>query len=297
MATAGWSKDTERAALFGVGLMLLAAVFGAIDSVLVRHLAGSVHPFVMGFTRALFGLLVVLPWIVARPGILRSNYRFRHALRAALKLASLLAYFVAFATAPLADVTAIAFTSPIFVTIGAWLFLSERPRALRIAAVVIGFVGVLVVLSPGRQSGISSGLLFALLGAVLTALIQLILKPMSGRDTTEALVAWNLIAMVPIAALPAILVWATPTPYEWMILAVQGLLGAAAMGCVTRAFYFAEASLIVPVDFLRLPIVAALGFFLFGQVAPMSTWIGATVIFVAILLMARSARGQVRPQP
>lgn len=277
--------------------MVGAAAFGAVDAVLVRALAGAVHPFVMGFTRALFGLLIVLPWIIARPDMLRSNYRFRHALRAGLKLASLLAFFVAFTTAPLADVTAIAFTSPIFVTIGAWIFLGERPRRLRIIAVLLGFIGVLIVLSPGRQAGISSGLVFALLGALLTALIQLILKPMSGRDSTETLVAWNLIAMVPIAALPAALVWTTPTLTEWLILALQGVIGAAAMGCVTRAFFFAEASLIVPVDFVRLPLVAAMGYFFFAQVAPATTWIGAAVIFAAIVMMARSARVAARMQP
>lgn len=270
--------------------MMLASALGAVDAVIVRQLSPEVHPFVIGFTRSLFGLLVVLPWILSRPHILKSHYRFRHVLRAALKLASLLAFFVAFATAPLANVTAIAFTAPIFVTIGAWLFLSEKPRALRIAAVVVGFVGVLIVLNPGREAGILTGLHFALLGALLTALIQLILKPMSSRDSTETLVAWNLIATVPVAAIPAAFVWTTPTLTEWALLALQGVLGALAMTCVTRAFYFAEASLIGPVDFLRLPFVAALGYLFFGQVVAMSTWIGALVIFVATVLMAQSAR-------
>ncbi|MGP6086365.1 DMT family transporter [Antarctobacter jejuensis] len=290
MAQSRWGMNPDRSELAGVSLMLLASGLGAVDAALIKLMSGGVHPFVMGFTRSLFGLLVVLPWILSRPGILKSNYRFRHVLRAALKLASLLAYFVAFATAPLANVTAIAFTAPIFVTVGAWVFLGETPRALRIAAVAIGFVGVLIVLSPGRGAGVSSGLLFALLGALLTALIQLILKPMSARDSTETLVAWNLIATVPIAAIPALFVWQTPTGTEWMLLALQGALGALAMGCVTRAFYYAEASLIGPVDFLRLPFVAVLGYFFFGQVVQMSTWIGGMVIFVATILMARSAR-------
>jgi drug/metabolite transporter (DMT)-like permease len=281
---------SDQKELLGVSLMMLASALGAVDAVLVRQLSPEVHPFVMGFTRSLFGLLVVLPWILSRPGMLKSNYHFRHFLRAALKLASLLAYFVAFATAPLAIVTAIAFTAPIFVTIGAWLFLSERPRALRIAAVAVGFAGVLIVLNPGSDTGISLGLQFALLGALLTALIQLILKPMSARDSTETLVAWNLIATVPVAAIPAAFVWSNPTLAQWGLLAVQGVLGALAMTCVTRAFYYAEASLIGPVDFLRLPFVAALGYLFFGQVVAMSTWIGALVIFVATILMAQSAR-------
>jgi drug/metabolite transporter (DMT)-like permease len=281
--------ENDRSALVGMGLMLLVAIFGAFDAVIVRSVSPDVHPFVIGFTRSLFGLLVVLPWILSRPAMLRSNYRYQHALRAALKLASLVAFFAAFALAPLADVTAIAFTAPIFVTAGAWIFLSEPPRGLRVLAVAVGFVGVLFVLRPG-QGGISTGLMLALLGALLTAVIQLMLKPMSGRDSTETLVAWNLILTVPIALVPALWFWTSPTLSQWLLLALQGALGALNMAMVTRAFSLAEASLIVPIDFLRLPIVAALAFLLFGQRVPTTTWIGGAVIFAATLMMARTAR-------
>jgi drug/metabolite transporter (DMT)-like permease len=292
MTSARWASDNDRAALIGVLLMVVVAVLGAIDAVIVRMLSPGVHPFLMGFTRALFGLLFVLPWIVSRPGILQSHYGFRHVLRAALKLGSLVAFFAAFASAPLADVTAIAFTAPIFVTLGAWAFLGEAPRAARVLAVAIGFVGVLMVLRPGQHDGIPFGLAMALLGALLTAVIQLILKPMSARDSTQTLVAWNLIATVPIAAIPAILFWSPPTIAEWGLLGLQGVLGALNMGLVTRAFSLAEASLIVPIDFLRLPAVAALGFLVFGQTVPLTTWLGGIAIFGATLLMARSARNR-----
>lgn len=288
------SKD--RSALIAVGLMLVATLFGALDSLIVKALSGEVHPFVMGFTRAFFGLLVMVPWILRRPEILRSAYRFRHALRAGLKLAALISYFVAFGSAPLADVTAIAFTAPIFVTVGAWMFLGELPRALRVAAVILGFLGVLIVVRPLQDGGVSSGLLFALLGALLTAIIQLILKPMSGRDSTQTLVAWNLILTVPIAAVPALFVWQTPSATAFALLALQGVMGAVAMTCVTRAFALAEASLIVPIDFLRLPIVAGLAFMAFGQTVPLTTWIGGAIIFGSTLMTARSARAR-RPIP
>ncbi len=292
MTPVRWTDDTDRAAIAGIALMVLVALLGALDAVIVRLLSPGVHPFVMGFTRSLFGLIVVLPWIVSHPGVLKSNYRMRHVLRAALKLASLIAFFFAYATAALADVAAIAFTAPIFVTIGAWIYLAEPPRKMRVLAVVAGFVGVVIVLRPGSHTGIAPGLALALLGALLTAVIQLILKPMSGRDSTETLVAWNLIITVPIAIIPAIWVWATPTPMEWALLALQGVLGALNMAFVTKAFSLAEASLIVPIDFLRLPVVAGLAFAFFGQTVPLTTWLGGTVIFAATLVMARSARNR-----
>lgn len=270
--------------------MLMVAVIGALDAVIVRFISPSVHPFIIGFTRSLFGLLAFLPWILSHPQILKSQYRFRHVLRAALKLGSLIAFFAAYASSSLADVTAIAFTTPIFVTVGAWIFLNESPRALRLAAVFIGFSGVFVVLQPGQHNTVATGLWLALLGAFLAALIQLILKPMSARDSTQTLVAWNLIVTVPLAAIPASLVWQMPSAFEWMLLALQGVMGALAMAMATRAFALADASLISPIDFLRLPLVAALAYWVFGQVADISTWIGGVMIFTATLLMARSAR-------
>ena len=274
----------------GLGLMLLAAALGAVDAAIVRYVSPGVHPFVIGLTRASFGLIVFLPYLLSRPGMLRSQYRGRHVVRAVLKLSALIAFFFAFAAAPLADVMAIAFASPFFVTIGSWVFLSESPKALRVAGVIGGFVGVLIVLRPGQGGEMTTGLLFALLGALLTAVIQLILKPMSARDSTETLVAWNLILTVPIAVIPAAMVWQLPTAAEWAFLAVQGVLGAIAMGAVTRAFALADASLIAPIDFMRLPFAALLGYLLFAQAVPLTTWIGGAVIFAATLLTAHSGR-------
>lgn len=218
--------------------------------------------------------------------MLQSHYRFRHVLRATLKLASLVAFFTAYSLASLADVTAIAFTTPVFVTVGAWIFLAEKPRTLRIIAVICGFAGALIIINPNQHIGAPVGLLLALLGAVLTALIQLILKPMSAKDSTQTLLAWNLIITVPVATLPALFYWTTPTSWQWALLVLQGLVGLLAMGAVTRAFALAEASLLVPLDFLRLPIVAVLAYLMFGQTVPLTTWLGGMLIFAASLIMA-----------
>lgn len=277
--------------------MFAASVLGAIDAVIVRLLASDIHPFLMVFTRSLFGFIFFLPWLLKHPQMLQSHYRFRHVLRATLKLASLIAFFTAYSLSSLADVTAIAFTTPIFVTIGAWIFLGETPRALRIIAVVCGFAGALIIINPGSGAGATAGLLLALLGAVLTALIQLILKPMSAKDSTRTLSAWNLIITVPLAVIPAIFYWTTPTTWQWLLLVLQGLVGLMAMSAVTRAFSLAEASLLVPLDFLRLPIVAVLAWFMFAQTVEMTTWAGGMLIFAASLLMAIGLKRESKKPP
>lgn len=284
----------DRAALAGVALMMLVGVINAVDAVIVRLLAKEVHPFIIALTRTSFGLLAMLPWILSRPQMLQTQYRVMHVLRAALKLGSLIAVFFALAEARLADVTAIGFAAPLFVTVGAWFIFGESPHAVRILAVLLGFVGVLIVLKPDWAAGlqVSPALLLALLGALLTAVIQLMLKAMAKRDRTDTLVAWNLIVSVPLAAVPAWLVWQTPSAWHWGLLAVQGALGALNQTMVTRAFQLADASLVAPIDFLRLPFVAILAFVLFQEVAGMSTWVGAAVIFVATMLMAATRRGR-----
>lgn len=287
---ADW-KDThlERNALIGVSIMLVVAVANTIDTLIVRVLAGQVSPFFMAFTRAAFGLLAMLPWILRRPEILVTRRYGLHLLRAGLKLASLLLLFLALAQAPLVMVTAIGYAAPVFVSIGAWIVLRERPRALRILAVIIGFGGVLVLLNP-RGASFEPALLFAFASALLLAAIQLMLKVMGARESSETLVAWNLIATVPIALIPAIWFWATPTPVEWALLALQGAIGAFNQLMVTRAFQYADASLIAPIDFIRLPLIAAAAWWAFGETVGMTAWIGSTIILVSTILMALSTR-------
>lgn len=296
---------TDRAALIGVTLMLIVAFMNAADAMIVRLLSHDIHPFVMGFTRSTFGALVVLPLILRRPQMLRTKFRWMHALRALLKLLSLVTLFAALAGAPLATVTAIGFAAPVFVAVGAWVFLREQPRGLRILAAALGFAGVLVILRPGAGGALVGGggevgtyLLLALLSAILLTTIQLMLKVMGQRDSADTLVAWNLLATVPIALIPAIWFWTTPTPAQWGLLALQGAFGAANQTLVTRAFQLADASLVAPIDFLRLPLVAGLAFLLFGEVVGAAVWGGAALIFVSTALMAattRSRREAVRP--
>jgi drug/metabolite transporter (DMT)-like permease len=272
-----------------VVLMMIVALLAAMDATIVRLLANQVHPFVIGFFRSLFGLLAVLPMIIRRVDLAGSPYRWLHAIRAGMKLLALVSFFVAFANAPLAEVTAISFTTPIFLTLGGWLLLREHMVISHALALLVGFAGMLFVMQPG-SGGVSIALLFAVAGAIIMASIQLILKRMSVRDTTERLVAWNLLTIVPIALLPALIFWTTPTLAQLALLILQGLLGLLNMTLVTRALSITGVSLIAPLDFLRLPLVAVLAYFLFGEIPEASTWIGAAVIFCATLLVGGSTR-------
>ncbi len=281
--------ETENRMLAASGLAIVVAVFSAIDSIIVRVLTESLHPFTIVFFRSLFGLLFILPWLLRDRTILTTNYCFLHLIRAGLKMFSLVAFFIAISTAALSDVTAIAFTTPVFLTIGAWVFLREKPVFVRVLAVLISLVGVLVVLRPG-QNAFNIALLWALTGALLTAAIQLILKVMSRKDSTQTLVSWNLFAMLPISAIPLIWFWTKPDMLQLVLLAFQGALGAVNMGCMAKALSMADASYLAPFEFLRLPVVTLLAYVMFTEVPYPTTLIGGVIIFISTLLLMKSTR-------
>ena len=286
MPAAGNSQKATMAVIFAVG----AAVLAAVDAVIVRALNGAVHPFVIGFFRAFFGAVILLPFVLVRPDVLRSTHPLRqHAVRAGFKLLAMVAFFAAFSWGPLADVTAIAFTSPIFLVLGAALMLGERQGPAMIGAVALGFVGALVVVGPSA-TGLSLAILLALTGAVLQSAIQLILKSMSKGDRTSTLVIWNLLLTVPIALAFALPFWTMPGSREMGLLALQGVVGAACMGLMTHAFSLAPATIVAPVDFLRLPLVALGGFALFGEHIALTTLLGGGLICCAALIAARSGK-------
>lgn len=280
-----------RPAGLAVGYAALAALLFAADAVIVRKLGGAVHPFQIGFFRALFGAVAILPLVVLRPAVVRSAYPLRvHAVRAGLKLLALVAFFAAFAfDEPLANVTAIAFTSPIFVVLGAALALRERLGAQRLLALALGFAGALVIVGPAG-AGFSLAIGFALAGAITQSVIQLMLKSMSGGDGTATLVVLNLLLTVPIALVLALPFWGPVAPWQLGLLAVQGVIGAACMALMTHAFSLADASIVAPVDFLRLPFIALFGFLFFGEVVGVATWIGGGLICAAALLASHAAR-------
>jgi drug/metabolite transporter (DMT)-like permease len=284
MQTGQKGERVTAAILFAVG----AAVLAASDAVIVRALDGAVHPFVIAFFRALFGVVLLLPFLALRPGVLASTHSLgQHAVRALFKLFAMVAFFAAFGMGPLADVTAIAFMSPIFVVIGAALLLGEKPGARLLVAALIGFCGAMVIVGPS-PSGFSLAILLAFAGALLQAGIQLILKSMSKGDATSTLVVWNLLLTVPISLVLAVPFFAMPGHRELVLLALQGVVGTSCMGLMTHAMSLAPASIVAPIDFLRLPLVAFGGFAFFNETIALTTVVGAVLICLAALVAARA---------
>lgn len=259
----------------------------ALDTVIVRIVLEELNPFEIAFFRTLFSLLFLLPWFWrAGPAAFATRRFLLHAVRAAGKLAALVVFFYAVSLMPLAEVTSVMFAMPLFAALGAWLFLGEAMRRLRLAATLLGFAGVLVVIRPGTAL-FDVGALAAVGAALGLAALGLIVKYLARFERSPTIVFWNLFLITPMAALVALPVWQWPSwaALAWLVL--QGLLGMLAQLCFTRALQFGDASTLMPLDFLRLPIVAAIAFLAFDEVPGLWTWVGAAVIFAATVLLLR----------
>ncbi|KQY12854.1 DMT family transporter [Rhizobium sp. Root482] len=270
------------------------SVVAAMDGVIVRLIAGEIHPLGIVFFRNLFSLIAIYA-IFPRSKLYSDTNSFFwvHAIRAVIKLLALVAGFMAVTQMPLSSATAIAFTMPLFVMLGSVIFLGEKFYAARIAALVLGFAGVMIVLQPGAAT-LNAGAAWALAGAIGLAAVALLMKVSAGREDPLRIAWLNLVITVPVALLFALPVWETPSLYALGLMALQGVGGLMAQLAFARAMKLADASLLVVVDFIRLPLALVFGLTLFGEPIQLAVIIGGTVIFLAILMLLHWENGRDR---
>jgi drug/metabolite transporter (DMT)-like permease len=230
------------------------------------------------FIRYLFGTLLFAPlyWQLLRSRRYPARVEL-HMLRGAVHGVGVMLWFYAMARLPIAEVTAIGFTAPIFITVGAALFLGERLQRRRITAVAIGFVGALVILRPGVEA-IQLGALAQLGAAPLFACSMIVAKRLSHTESSAAIVGYLSLFVSIVLAIPAMLVWRTPTPEELFWLFMTAVVATAGHYALTKAFECADLTMLQPFTFLQLVWAALLGFYVFNEVPDLWTWIGGAII-------------------
>lgn len=277
--------------------MIISAMNFAMMAGAIRHLADHLHPFEVAFFRNLFSLIFMAPWVL-RMGLvgLRTSSVRKYALRALTAIIAMLCWFYGLAMMPIAEATALSFTAPIFASIGAIIFLGERMGIRRWSAIVVGFAGAMIILRPGAAA-ISFPALVVLGGSAAVAGSIIMVKILSRTEPTSLIVAYMGIYLVPMSLIPALLVWTTPTGTEWLWLIFIGAVATVAQLAVTSAYAAADATVILPFDYTRLPFAAALGYVAFGEVPDAWTWIGAAIIAASAIYIARreAVRSRARP--
>ncbi|WP_353200737.1 DMT family transporter [Sandarakinorhabdus sp.] len=287
----------QRLSRSGPFWFILSCFAFAAMWVMIRYAARQLHSFEIVFFRNALGLLFLLPMILGTPGLIRWTRLRVHLGRATSGFIATMGTFYAVANAPLADVLAINYTAPLFGTIGAVLMLGEVIRARRVAALAVGFAGMLLVLRPGSVP-LTPGILAAIISAVSTGYSIVAMRTLVGVDDSRAVAAWTFILTTLPSLAVALFVWTPPPLAVWPLLAGIGAMAAAGQLTLARAFSLSEASAVLPLDFVRFGLITAAGVLLFGERYDLLTLAGGALILASTIYLAvREAqiRRQARP--
>ena len=225
------------------GILLIAASafgFSAMHA-MIRLLSTELHPFEIAFFRNFFGFAVLTP-ILLRQGWkpLRTDCFRLHLTRAVLQLGAMLLFFSAIAISPLAKISAMSFTAPLFAALGAILFLGEVARLPRMMALGLGFIGALIVAQPGVE--METGMILALLSSTVWAVTILVIKVIARTDSSVTLALYMGLLMAPMSLLPALFVWTWPQPTDYLWLILMGTTGTISHLAMGNALKVGEAN-------------------------------------------------------
>lgn len=271
----------------GAAWMMISGLLFTGMSSLVKDLGTRYDTFQVAFFRCLFGLIVLLPLILPN-GIqaFRTRRPVLHLFRGLVGVSAMAAMFYGLTHLPLADVTAISFGVPLFLIILAVLFLGERIRWRRSTATVVGFTGVIIMMRPGAAT-IEPAALIVVSATLLMAVAATMMKLLSRTESTLTMIAWFGVIASCVMAIPAVLVWQTPTLQDWGWLALVGALGSAAQTCLVRAYTVGEATAVAPFDYVKLIYAVLVGITIFGEWPDEWTVVGALIIVGSALYIAR----------
>jgi drug/metabolite transporter (DMT)-like permease len=284
------NQNPVRAVLW----MSCAVLSFSFMAVAVRELLRHMGAFEILFLRTLVTMLLVGA-VIARAGTatLRTHlFRF-HLARALMHLGGQYCWIYAIGALTLATVFAIEFTMPVWVAVLATLFLGERMNASRVAMLVLGLAGIAIILRPGA-GGLDPAALVMVLGSVFYAGNMVMTKRLSATDSPLAVLFWMSLTQLPLTLATALPQWVTPRPVDLFWAVVIGSGSFVAHYSMTRAMKLGDATLVVPIDFLRLPLIAVIGALFYGEPLDPATFAGAAVIFAGTYYsLARETRKSV----
>jgi drug/metabolite transporter (DMT)-like permease len=274
----------------------------AAMAVSVRELTGEMHAFQMLFIRSTLGVLILLPILShhsrtyggTRWRHIRFTYLAGHGLRNVIHFTGQVLWIFGIGLLPLATVSAIEFTSPLWGGFLAVLFLGERMNRGRLTAFALGFAGILVIVRPGFIE-VSDGILIMLLCALFFGATGAVTKWLTRRESALAITFFMVLMQAVFGAVASTFVWQPVLAEHLPWLLLMAVTGLSAHYCLTSALAAADATFIMPLDFLRLPVVAVVGFLLYTEPFELFTLLGALIIFSGNYISLRYETRRGRP--
>jgi drug/metabolite transporter (DMT)-like permease len=261
-----------------LALMLIVAVAG-------RETTRELNVFQVMEVRSVLGFLMLYPLVRINGGFaaMMTSRPLQHIGRNLIHYGAQLGWFFALTLIPLGQVVSIEFTMPIWTAILAASFLGERITVWKISAIVLGVVGVIAIVRP-VTGDINPGQLIALGAAVGFGISVAMMKSLTRTERTLAIIFWMLVIQSAAGFFPSLYVWRWPSAYAWGWMAVIAFCGTFSHYCMARAMLYADATVVLPMDFLRVPLTAAAGWLIYSERLDMFTVLGAALILTGNLL-------------
>jgi drug/metabolite transporter (DMT)-like permease len=277
--------------LQGALLILLGEALLALMGAIIKHLSVDLGTETVVFYRNLFGLLLLLPILLNNGiGSLKTSKFHLHILRASVGLTAMYGFFYMLGNLPLAEAFLVKLTSPFFMPIIAAIWLGESIRRKNIAAIAIGFIGVIFILKPGTDA-FSPIALIGIGAAFLAATAKVCIRLMGSTESSVTIVFYFGIISTFLSFFPLIYHWQLPYSHNWPWIILMGLAGTLGQLALTRAYRIANPGQIGPYVYSSVVYGAALGWFIWGETLLISTLIGSGIIIAAgIINLSRPSK-------
>ena len=264
-------------------LAIGATLFGSSMGAGVKFLSDDLHPITICFWRCLMGLILITPFIAKNnfKSLKTSNMRLQ-IFRAAINILSMICWFSAIGMMHFEKATALGFTTPLFTTILAVIVLGEVIRFHRTAALMLGFIGILIIIRPGYIP-FEFGIFLMLIASLSFSFVLIFVKKLSATDSSLTIIFYHLLYMTPAFFILALFYWENINLNQLLVFIFMGASGLLSHWCLAQAFKLSDTTFVMPLQFTKLIWASLIGLFIFSEKPDIWTWVGGIIIFISVV--------------
>ena len=264
-------------------LAIGATLFGSFMGAGVKFLSDDLHPIIICFYRCLMGLILITPFVARNnfQALQTDNMRLQ-IFRALINIISMICWFSAISMMHFEKATALGFTTPLFTTVLAVLILGEVIRFHRTAALLLGFVGILIIIRPGYMP-FEFGTVLMLIASFSFSFVLIFVKKLSATDSSLTIIFYHLLYMTPAFFILSLFYWENINFNQLIIFILMGASGLLSHWCLAQAFKMSDTTFVMPLQFTKLIWASLIGLFIFAEQPDIWTWIGGVIIFISIV--------------
>ena len=270
--------------LIVVALLAIGATFfGSFMGAGVKFISDDLHPIIICFYRSLMGLILITPFVARNnfKALQTKNMRLQ-IFRASINIISMICWFSAIGMMHFEKATALGFTTPLFTTVLAVLVLGEVIRFHRTAALLLGFIGIMIIIRPGYVP-FEFGTVLMLIASFSFSFVLIFVKKLSATDSSLTIIFYHLLYMTPVFFILSLFYWENINLNQLVIFILMGASGLLSHWCLAQAFKMSDTTFVMPLQFTKLIWASLIGLFIFAEKPDIWTWVGGVIIFISVV--------------